>query len=499
MGQGIDALQRELLPPGVPVLPNLQIAASYLLADVDTAAGGDWFDVVTLPDGRIGLIVGDVVGHGLAASAVMGRLQVVLHERLQATGDVLEAIGAADRIAHYVRGAQSATVCVAVLDPDSGALTYCTAGHPPPLLVPADGEPRYLPGSGAGPLGVGSRFATATDRLARGQMLLLYTDGILERPGRELAAATVELARVASDVAANRAMHVSDLPVEGVAVQTLELLTRLTGHSDDITLLAAQLVSTPGDLLVQISDDPAALTVIRRVLGAWMNAIGVAEPDASNLKHAVGELATNAIEHANPDADGTAAVTISGTLTHSGDLKVVVTDQGRWREPSPASDRGFGLAMVAGLIDALDVAHDEHGTVATITHHLTRPARLLTDHTPGTRPAPAYPAEHDLFLILDDPSARRPRIRVDGPIDALTAPSLDKHLRNATVVGTRSLTVDLAGVTHLASAGVAVLHRATAQTIVNETDLRLYAPPGTPADAIMTLVHLAHVTTDPDY
>ena len=82
----IGALQRELLPAGVPVLPAVQIAASYRLADADTAAGGDWFDALPLPGGRVALVVGDVVGHGVAASAVMGQLRVVLHERLAATG-----------------------------------------------------------------------------------------------------------------------------------------------------------------------------------------------------------------------------------------------------------------------------------------------------------------------------------------------------------------------------------------------------------------------------
>ncbi|MEU4428986.1 PAS domain-containing protein, partial [Actinoplanes sp. NPDC024001] len=103
----ITALQRELLPSGLPVLPGLQVAASYLVAETDTAAGGDWFDAVSCPDGRLGLVVGDVVGHGVAASGVMGQLRAVLQERLDAGVGVADALAAADRLAARVRAAHA--------------------------------------------------------------------------------------------------------------------------------------------------------------------------------------------------------------------------------------------------------------------------------------------------------------------------------------------------------------------------------------------------------
>ncbi|MET0415093.1 MAG: SpoIIE family protein phosphatase, partial [Actinoplanes sp.] len=124
------ALQRELLPAGLPVLPGAQIAASYLVADAGTAAGGDWFDAVAQHDGRVALIVGDVVGHGVTASGVMGQLRAVLQDRLDDGAELGEALRAADRFAARVPAAHAATVCVAVLDPVSGELAYCTAGHP---------------------------------------------------------------------------------------------------------------------------------------------------------------------------------------------------------------------------------------------------------------------------------------------------------------------------------------------------------------------------------
>lgn len=245
----IDTLQRELLPAGVPVLPRVQIAASYLLADEDIAAGGDWFDALSLPDGRVALVVGDVVGHGVAASATMGQLRILLHERLAATADIVTAARAVDAAAGRIRGARAATVCVAIIEPSRGELRYCTAGHPPPPVVTFRGEARYLPTTGPGPIGVGGDFtagSVGTARLGAGEMVLLYTDGILERPGRDLAASTVELAQVAGDVAADRALRGDPaFPAERVCTQALELLTRVTGHSDDVTLLSGQIVATP--------------------------------------------------------------------------------------------------------------------------------------------------------------------------------------------------------------------------------------------------------------
>jgi anti-anti-sigma factor len=499
----IDSLQRELLPLGVPVLPRVQIAASYLLANAEDSAGGDWFDCVALPDGRVGLIVGDVVGHGVAASASMGQLRVLLHERLAATSDIEAALRAVDAAANTIRGGRAATVCVLVLDPDTGAVRYCTAGHPPPLVLGTTGEARYLPVSGAGPLGVGGAFTAeyvASDRLTRGEMVLLYSDGILERPGRELAHSTVELARASGDIAADRALRDHTmLPAERVATQTLELLIRLTGHSDDVTLLAAQLVPAAPDLSLTVPATTDQLGEIRARLDDWLDGIHAGPADTGALRHAVIELTTNAMEHAYADSGGSRPVTVTARFSETGDVRLRVIDEGRWREPRPSADRGLGLHMTSKLVDTVRVEHDDDGTTATVSHRLTRPARLLTGQdvlagAPDRPPLPITP-----MLVLDQPSAPRPRLRVDGPVDAATAAEFDAGVRTAGSTGGRSLTVDLAGVSHLASAGVAVLYQLVAQHRDNGSTLRLYAPTGSPADMIMTLVGLPHETHDPDY
>jgi serine phosphatase RsbU (regulator of sigma subunit)/anti-sigma regulatory factor (Ser/Thr protein kinase)/anti-anti-sigma regulatory factor len=496
----IDALQRELLPAGVPVLPGVQIAASYLLADADTSAGGDWFDAPVLPDGRVALVVGDVVGHGVSASAVMGQLRVLLSERLLETGDVIAALATVDRVAERLPGARSATACVALLDPRTGTVTYCTAGHPPPLVVSADGRARYLPVTGAGPLGLGgNRFTATVDRLGPADLLLLYTDGILERPGRDLPGATVELARAAADIAADRAFrHENSDPAEQVATQTLELLTRITGHTDDITLLAAQRVPEPPALRLEIPTVSAQLTAIRQEIGEWLAGARVPAEDTSRIQHALGELITNALEHAYIDSADPHTVTVTAELTATGDVTAQTIDGGRWREPKPSADRGLGLTMTTELVDALHIDHGEHGTTVTLTHRLSRPARLLSAGALGASRYPAPNVSGEPFLLLDQPSAPRPRLRGAGPVDASPAPSVSAGVRMATAGGTRSLTLDLTGVTYLASAGIATLYRLAALSRDNNSELRFYAPPGSPADMILTLVQLPHVTTDPD-
>lgn len=490
----IDALQRELLPSGLPVLPRLQIAASYLLAAADASAGGDWFDALVLPDRRTALVVGDVVGHGVAASATMGQLRVLLHEELATGADIRTALAGLDAAAGRIRGAHAATVCVVMLDPATGALEYCTAGHPAPLVLSTTGDHRYLSPTGAGPIGVGGRFAgtpVGQDHLAEGEIVLLYSDGILERPGRELGPSSAELARAAADAATDRAPGGdSAYPVEWVCSRTPELLTRVTGHTDDITLLAGQRVPAPPELRLRVPTELSSLPGVRARVDAWLAAARIHQYDADALRHAVVELVTNVVDHAFIDSPDPHTCDVAVTLADSGHLWARVSDGGRWREPKPSEDRGLGLHLTKNLVDSLRVEHDEGGTTVTVEHRASTPARLLSAGAFAPRPLPAQ----DVPLVLRAAPAS-PGIRADGPVDADTVAQLERAARIAGVTGTRSLTLDLTGVTRLASAGVSALHRLLALHRGNGTTLRLHAPAGTPADAVLSLVQVPHDTT----
>ncbi|MFD5828272.1 SpoIIE family protein phosphatase [Lentzea sp. NPDC060358] len=483
----VDALQREMLPPSVPLLPKAQVAASYLPAGTNTAAGGDWFDAVLVPGGGLGLVVGDVVGHGMAASAAMGRLRAVLSERLAATGDAREALRSADAASRRIPGAPAATACVAVLDLGTGAVEHASAGHPPPLVVAAEGA-RFLTGGGDPPFGVGTARTRTLHRtrLATGDVVLLYTDGVLERPRRTFAEATVELLQVASDVVADRAGR-DDLPVaDRLCTRAVELLTGTTGHTDDISLLAAQLVPAPPGHRRTYAAAPEALPPVCDHLADWLGCLRVGAQDADALRHAVVELATNAVEHAYPGS--AAEFVVTGELTGCGEVEVRVSDGGHWREPVPSPGRGLGLEITAHMVDHFRVEHDGGGMTSVVRHRVGRPVRVLTaDGLASGRATPAPP--HQPLRVEQAPGAH---LSVAGAVDALTARGFERALTAAGCSGTRSLTVDLGAVTRLASAGVAVLHRLVARHRDNGTELRLVAPVATAADVVMTLVGLDH-------
>ena len=181
---------------------------------------------------------------------------------------------------------------------------------------------------------------------------------------------------VAADSAVGRALHdPAATPAERVCTQTVELLVRATGHHDDITLPAVQRGPVVGDLALDLPAEPTRLRDVRHRLGEWLTALGATEEDAFALQHAIGELLTNAVEHA--EADAGSAVTLTAALTADGAVEATVTDRGRWREPTREPHRGRGLAVAAQLVGTLRVTHGAAGTVAHVRQPLVRAARLL--------------------------------------------------------------------------------------------------------------------------
>ena len=482
----VTALQDALLPDSLPVLPQVDAAAAYLLADHDRRAGGDWFDCVLRPNGTIALLVGDVVGSGVTASAVMGQMRAVLHDRLLGDEPVAEALAALDRYAAQREESHAATVCLVVLDPTSGSIEYCTAGHPPPLVVTEDGEARFLAPTGAAPLATGGGLGIGEDTLGQGDLVLLYTDGLLERPGRSIMEATVELSHVTRQVALGRAVRVgaSARRVALVTEQGLELLTRSTGYADDITMLAAQRVSAPEPFSVQAPAEPREVGAVRRKLHQWLAPLDIGAADDIAVQHAVGELVTNAVEHAyrdeSPDA---ASVAVRAELDSAGVLTCTVTDTGHWREREPDHRRGRGLAMVQGLVDSLELRRQESGTTAVFRHRLSRPAHLMTGRHVTSGPAVA--GAQDVPFSAD---ASGDRVTVCGPVDVSSAERLRMVLQRVGSGGLSGITVDLAGVTHLGSAGVQVLHELHG----DGTSMTLSAPYGSVAQHVLELVRLPY-------
>ncbi|WP_086661894.1 SpoIIE family protein phosphatase [Lentzea kentuckyensis] len=488
-------LQAAILPTSLPVLPQARIAARYLVAAEDQAAGGDWFDAVTRPDGNVVLIVGDVVGHGVAASAAMGQLRAVLKHLLCTNADLTAVLSQVNTFATRERVLRAATLALVLLDPRTGEFSYSRCGHPAPLVVRANGTAVYLDGAVSGPLGVGRTPVVETGRLGHDDLVLLYSDGLVERPNRSLSEGTAELAAVASDAAMNRVLPkgAASSPAERVCQLTVELLTR-TGYHDDVTALAAQRLATPvPPLSVRLRAALGDLPAARHAVRGWLTELDVGHQDQEVLELAVGEAVTNVVEHAYPDGSG--IVHISAELHPDGICELRITDEGRWRTPDVApSERGHGLMLCEQLVDELTITHPPRqvgepvgarGTTVTVRHYLNQPAMVASGSTGSTTSSVFSPYRAET-VVRDDIRL----VRISGPIDAMTAAVFERDLLRASRGGVAPMTVDLSGVTHLASSGVRILYEVTDQLSAHQQRPTLIAPDDSPAALVLDLVDL---------
>ena len=495
VGGGIVAeLQTALLPTDLPLLPRARIAARYLVAGQEQAAGGDWFDAIPLNGGGVALVVGDVVGHGVAASAAMGQLRAVLAELLAAEEDLGQVLRRTDAFAARMPTLRAATLALAVLDQAAGTLRYTTCGHPPPLVIGVDGTARYLESAGTGPLGTGSPPVLASSTLAPGELILLYSDGLVERSNRTIAEGMAELALVAADAAANRSLtfDADSAAAERVCQLTVELLTR-TGHADDITALAAQWLAAPVPALhLSLPSERASLTTARDAFADWLSRLDATADDLEALHLAMVEVFTNAIEHAYP-RDGIGTIELDATLEGDGSVACLVTDHGAWQRPDPAdADRGHGLMVAGQVVDKLLVSHPRsNGTIVTLRHRLRRPAILALGR--GGEHG-AHPAGPPFTVDTSAAAGATARALVGGPVDITTADLLARRLLSVSRGGTVPLIADLTGVTQLASAGVRALYQVSKQLAAHGQKLTLVTAAGSAAQHVLDLVRLDHVT-----
>ncbi|KAB1988257.1 SpoIIE family protein phosphatase [Streptomyces triticiradicis] len=490
----IAELRRASLPEYVPVLPSVRVAARHAPAEGGGRAGGGWFDVADLPGGLVALVMGDAVGPGAASSAVVGQLRTVVLERLHSGESPAAALSAADRFTAWVPGGRATTCCVVVLVPADGRLVYASAGRPAPLLVAPDGATRYL-ARGAGPLGTGASYRDQDDRVPDGGVVLLYTDGLVERPGVTPAEGRAVLAATAAAAVLDRAPRHGGPPdaVERMLARTLEFLLRDGGHGNDVTLLAAHR-TPPVPAFETVL--PAVVDSVRAIqfeLGLWLLHVGCCDEDETAVQHAVVELVTNVVDHAYPDAeapDADRSVRVSARLTENGTALIEVADHGHWSDrgqPDPV--RGRGLAMVELFTGAFTVDRGAvstgRGTTVRISHRLRRPVVVTT----GTASAATRSRDLRIEEVLDAVG----HLTVSGIVDTTTAPRLKAGLMSASHGGTTDLTVDLSAVTRLAGAGVQVLHDTVALCAGNgRTGLTLVARADSVAASVLDLADLPY-------
>lgn len=357
-----ETLQRSLLRKDLPEMPGVTSAARYIPARTEAEVGGDWYDVFALPDGRIGMVMGDVAGRGVEAASVMGQLQHALRAYAiegHSPGVILE------RLNNLLGMREMATLLYLVVDPASWTFRFANAGHMPPLVLSPDGQAALLEG-GSPPLGGSllTMYREESAALAPGSIIIMYTDGLVEVRGEALDAG---LARLVESASAGRGDDLEDL-LDRILTQLLGT----EGSTDDVALLALKAAALdPAHLLMRLPATPSSLPLMRHTLRRWLAQSGATDQDIYEISVATAEACANSIEHAYQAADAHLEV---DARVREGEVSITVRDWGRWRPPR-GKHRGRGLLLMQGLMDGVQVTPTDQGTTVQMRRRLSREIR----------------------------------------------------------------------------------------------------------------------------
>ena len=355
-------LQHALLGPAR--LPS-GFAVRYTPAVEPIEVGGDWYDVIPLGAQSIGIVVGDCVGRGLPAAAVMGQLRSAAQALLLRTPDPAQALEGLDGFARRTPAAMCTTIFCAVIDQAAATLCYSSAGHPPPILTASDGEHQLLDKAQDLPLAarpINQARGKAVTTLFPGSTLLLYTDGLIERRGESL---TNGINRLVAHLHECRRLH-----PEVVADEIVGALVPPGGYDDDVALLVYR--HPPEPLQLRLPALPTSLATIRAELRAWLPWASV-DPDVTqDMLLAVGEAASNSVEHGAAGAAQPVDIAITASVV-DGVLHLTVVDNGRWRlPPTSPGNRGHGIGLINAMANSVEVRPGRHGTTVEIIKELNR-------------------------------------------------------------------------------------------------------------------------------
>ncbi|MGW1920956.1 SpoIIE family protein phosphatase [Streptomyces massasporeus] len=354
-------LQRSLLPQSLPIQEAVEVASRYLPAGAGTEVGGDWFDIIPLSGARVALVVGDVVGHGLHASASMGRLRTAVRtladvdlppeELLTHLDDlVLHLASDLQPTSHFQPTGETGATCLyTVYDPVSRRFSLASAGHPLPLIISPDGTRTPVPLHPGPPLGIGGLPFEATElELAEGSLLALYTDGLVESRERDVDQRTIELQRALTHSAASLEA-LCDTVVDAVLPER---------RTDDAALLLARTHALDPHHVAdwEFEPDPSQVPRARKVAVDQVDAWGLEEA-AFVTELVVSELVTNAIRYGEPP--------IRLRLIRDTSLICEVSDASNTaphlRRARAFDEGGRGLLLVAQLTQGWGTRHTTDG------------------------------------------------------------------------------------------------------------------------------------------
>ena len=346
-----DQLQRSLMPQTGFTLDHLEVATYYRAGVEGTQVGGDWYDVIELGGGRTALVVGDVMGRGVQAAAVMGQLRAAVraYARLDLPpADLLESL---DGIVRELGEDQIVTCIYAVFDPADRVLRFANAGHLPPIVALPGGDCYLVEGSENPPLGVGPfNLMPMEVDLESNARVVLYTDGLVERRGEDLQLGIKNLA-----------VRVADLtgPVDGVPEELVAAMLP-DGPDDDVAILIAR-VDPPAEedtLTLRLEDSDSMVTDARHLVVRYLAERNLPVSLISDGALATSELVTNALLHGRPPVDLRLRIEGADVLIEVRDR---ATYQPRKLRPDETDEHGRGLQIVAALAARWGTRPTENG------------------------------------------------------------------------------------------------------------------------------------------
>jgi serine phosphatase RsbU (regulator of sigma subunit)/anti-sigma regulatory factor (Ser/Thr protein kinase)/PAS domain-containing protein len=352
-------LQQALLPHQVVWHNSVVIEARYSAASAYMEVGGDWYDTFSWPDGKIGLLVGDVVGHNLESAAQMGRLRAGTAAMAPASGSQPAALlDALQGFAHGSAGTKFATASCVVVDPQSGQLTYSSAGHLPVIVIAPDGTIQRLDKALTAPIcaiNVGLRPEESLV-LQPNSLVLMYSDGLIERRGEDI---DDGISRLEST-----AVALMDLPIAEFADEVISAMTGQSAPEDDVVILCFRFDPMQTNFRRSLATRVELLRELRTELREWLTH-HLPNADAQNdLLLAATEACTNAIEHAYENSKtGNLIVDVS---SHDRHLVLTVADQGTWRssisKQSAEQNRGRGISIMQSVSERFTRTSTKDGT-----------------------------------------------------------------------------------------------------------------------------------------
>ncbi|MBG0850827.1 serine/threonine-protein phosphatase [Streptomyces spinoverrucosus] len=348
-------LQQAMLPRTIPSVRGADVAVRYRSASLGRDIGGDWYDLIPLPGGRVGAVIGDVQGHDTHAAAVMGQLRIVLRAYAAEGHTPATVMARASVFLHELDTDRFATCLYAEADLATGVVQVVRAGHIDPLIRAPDGSCRRAPVQGGLPLGLSAEFGrlaypVGTIELDPGHTLILCTDGLVEQPGADLD----DGMQVLTALVASGPQDVWKL------ADSLIDVAEERGGDDDVALLllrrrGADAPQSGGRLQQHVAPgDPDALRQARHMIRAAVRAWGAADR-CDEVELVADELITNALMH----TEGAAIVTLRVLTDTDRRLRVEVEDSSsalpRRREAGASGVSGRGLLLVDTLTDVWGV------------------------------------------------------------------------------------------------------------------------------------------------